>query len=341
MKNKATIFVVGATGLVGQTFAKVLTEKKIDANYILFNRAGGAEVEICGKKYITRALTVENVRTEFSKHTPSRLRVPPLSKKGEHNNVFALFSAGGDVSREFAPLFAQLGAVVIDNSSAWRRDANVPLVIPECNIETVKHIKNSAKGTIIANPNCTTIGSLPALKPLDDVFGLRRVIYSTYQAISGAGGRALADWSTKSPYPIVDNVIPYIDGEEEKMVFETNKILGRIQTPILKGKSPISVTATCVRVPVSNCHTVSIVAEFEKPVDEKNVSELLSNASGIVLLRDKLPMPIYADGHDEIFVGRIRVSGNTVCMVTASDNIRKGAASNAVQIMEYLLVRNN
>ena len=312
--------------MVGRMFARVLTERKIRARYILFNRAGGADVEIGGKLYKTNALNEHNVRA-----------------KGAYD--YALFSAGADVSRQFAPLFAKLGAVVIDNSSAWRRDVNVPLVIPECNIASaIDHENNTRNGSqphgrIIANPNCTTIGSLPALKPLDDEYGLKRVVYASYQAISGAGA------NPKFLYPIDNNVIPYIAGEEEKMAHETNKILRGVCDKhgfFAGGAGRIEVSATCIRVPVKNCHTVAIHAEFSMPVNIDRVREILSRASGVVLLPEgDLPMPIVANGHDEIFVGRVRIpdgfGGCAVDMVTASDNIRKGAATNAVQILQKLL----
>jgi aspartate-semialdehyde dehydrogenase len=306
------IAIVGATGLVGKMFARVLTEEKIDAEYVAFNRDGAAMVEICGKKYETQKLTAENVK--------------------RHHFDYALFSAGGDVSREFAPLFALLGTIVIDNSSAWRRDENTPLVIPECNPdEVLKIIKGRVGGFIIANPNCTTIGALVALKPLDDIYTIKRVIYNTYQAISGAGA------NPKFAHPIDNNVIPYIADEEEKMAFETNKILCGQRANIFTNPD-IAVCATCIRVPVRNCHTISINVQFKKVVCLDEVKKVLANAPGVVLLPDgDLPMPIVANDHNEVFIGRVRVDKsckNTLNFISASDNIRKGAATNAVQIMQ-------
>ena len=295
--GRPTIAVVGATGLVGRTFLKVLTERAIEADYILFNREGGAELAVCGRVCTTVALTAENVRAR--------------------RYDFALFSAGSAVAAEFAPIFVECGAVVIDNSSCFRRDADKELVVPEVNMGAVKN-----RGGIISNPNCTTIGAMVALKPLDDAFGLRSVVYSTYQAISGAGARPKFAW------PIADNVIPYIDGEEAKMEFETQKILGHA----------VTVWATCIRVPVRNCHTITIHAEFEGMVDEAGVREALGNGRGVVMLDDgRLPMPILVDGRDEVFVGRVRARGHIVDMVICLDNIRKGAATNAVQIMQEIM----
>jgi aspartate-semialdehyde dehydrogenase len=308
MKNKARvrIAIVGCTGLVGRMFARVLSERKIEAEYILFNRSGGSMVEILGRTYVTNPLTVDNVNLFGACD-------------------FALFSAGSEVSKAFAPLFAEKGAIVIDNSSAFRRDAKKLLVIPECNGEL---LKNVLPGAIISNPNCTTIGSLPALKPLDDAFKLESVVYSSYQAISGAGGKAMLAFQNGT-HAVINNVIPFIDGEEEKMAHETRKILGH---------SDISVVATCMRVSVPNCHTVAVHAKFKTTPTVEQVKTILSKASGVVLLNDdELPSPIVANDHDEVFVGRVRVVENTVCFVTASDNIRKGAATNAVQILQKLI----
>ncbi|MCL2229009.1 MAG: aspartate-semialdehyde dehydrogenase [Firmicutes bacterium] len=301
--RKPRVAIVGATGLVGRAFARVLTERNINAEYILFNTKGGAEVEICGQTLVTLALTEDSARAT--------------------KVDYALFSAGGDVSLKYSPIFASNGAVVIDNSSAFRRDADKILCVPECNAGELALIKDSA---IIANPNCTTIAAVVALKPLDDAFTLTRVVYSTYQAISGAGD------NPQFKYPIENNVITHIDGEEEKMVFETRKILGR---------ENIGVSSTCIRVPVKNCHTISINAEFPKPVDIEVAKNLLRTAPGVVFLEEGvLPMPINADNKDEVFVGRLRVDEsrpNAINMVVVADNVRKGAATNAVQILECLI----
>jgi len=308
--NKKTISdlriaIVGATGLVGRTAIKVLTEEKIDAELILFNSTGGVQIEINGENHITHALneaTVKEVKIDY-----------------------VLFCAEKELSEKFSPMFAKQGSIVIDNSSAFRRDPRVPLVVPECNFG---EISNSHK--IIANPNCTTIGAMVALKPLDDKYKLKRVVFSTYQAISGAGA------NPKFAHPIENNVITHIDGEEDKMQFETNKIL-RNNDP----KNAIGVAATCVRVPVANCHTISINAEFHNAIDIDEIKKILSTAPRAILLPDdQLPMPIIANDRNEVFIGRIRKDEsqpNTINLICTSDNIRKGAATNAVQILQRLI----
>ena len=246
---------------------------------------------------------------------------------------FAIFAAGGEVSAKYVPIIAEMGGTAIDNSSHFRMDSNVPLVIPEINM--------CAPHNIIANPNCSTIQSVLALAPLHEKFGLKRVSFTTYQAISGAG---------KNPnfvHPILNNAIPHIDvfkddgytREEHKMMDETRKILGLPELPV---------TATCVRVPIENCHSVSILAEFEKPVTALGAWLSLKDAQarnrGIIVVDDTsanlYPMPILADGRDEVFVGRIRKSPaheNAIELFCVADNIRKGAATNAIQILHALL----
>ena len=276
------------------------------------------------------------------KHTIIELTPENIKDKGID---VALFSAGGSISKEYAPQFAAIGATVIDNSSQWRMHDEVPLVVPEVNGEAALNNKG-----IIANPNCSTIQAMVALKPLHDKYGLKRVIYSTYQAVSGAGVAGyndLRDGTTnKFPYPITNNLIPHIDvfldngytKEEEKMIKETKKILNDYS---------IKVTATTVRVPVFHGHSESINIEFNKPCTLEGIREALANMPGIVLVDDaqnlKYPMPIYAEDHDEVFVGRIRLddtveSGCNIWVV--ADNIRKGAATNAVQIAEYLIAND-
>ncbi|MBE7089572.1 MAG: aspartate-semialdehyde dehydrogenase [Clostridiales bacterium] len=324
--KKYNVAVVGATGMVGRKFLQVLTERNLPVeNYFLFASAksAGKEIDFMGKKHTVIELCEKNI----------------LDKKID----IALFSAGGDISKEYAPIFAKHGTLVIDNSNAWRRDPNVPLVVPECNAEDIKWHKN-----IIANPNCSTIQAVVALKPLNEAFGIKRVIYSTYQAVSGAGVKGFEDLKNgingeapkKFPYPIFGNCLPHIDvfldngytKEEDKMIFETRKILGN---PNLK------VTATCVRVPVYYGHSESINIEFEKPCTVAQVKEVLAKTEGIVVVDDGAnllyPMPITAENKDEVFVGRIRKdetvdSGVNIWVV--ADNIRKGAATNAVQIAQ-------
>lgn len=258
----------------------------------------------------------------------------------------ALFSAGGDTSLKYAPIAAKAGVVVIDNSSAWRMDPEVPLVVPEVNPEDI--LKN--KG-IIANPNCSTIQAMVALKPLDDKYTIKRVVYSTYQAVSGAGVKGYNDLKNgvngaapqKFPYPIYGNVLPHIDvflengytKEEMKMVNETRKILHR---------PDMRITATTARVPVFHGHSESINVEFEKPFELKELVATLAAAPGIIIEDDvannKYPMPIYAEDHDEVYVGRIRRDESVesgVNLWVVADNIRKGAATNAVQIAQKLI----
>lgn len=328
MKKKLNIAVVGATGMVGRTFLKVLEEKQLPVeNYYLFasKKSAGSTLTFMGKDYVVEELT----ETSFDRGID-----------------IALFSAGGSTSEKFAPIAASKGCIVIDNSSAWRMDKNVPLVVPEVNPEDIKWNKG-----IIANPNCSTIQAVVALKPLDDRFKIKRVVYSTYQAVSGAG---LGGWSDlenglkgeapkKFPYPIANNCLPHIDvflpngytKEEEKMINETRKILGH---PDLK------VTATTVRVPVFNSHSESINVEFEQSFEMSDIFDALSSAPGVIVQNDDAnnvyPMAINATGTDETYVGRIRRDEsveNGINIWVVADNIRKGAASNAVQIAEKLI----
>lgn len=330
--KRYNVAVVGATGMVGTKFLQVLSEKKLPVdNYYLFASAksAGKKVEFLGKEYTIIELKEENI----------------VDKKID----YALFSAGGGVSKEYAPIFASHGAVVIDNSSQWRTDPNVPLVVPEVNAEAAKNHHG-----IIANPNCSTIQAMLPLKALHDKYKIKRIIYSTYQAVSGAGVAGYNDLVTqakegetkKFPYPIFGNVIPQIDvflpdgytKEEEKMIFETKKILNDYD---------LKVTATTVRVPVRHGHSESINIEFFNPCTLEGIKDAIRNMKDVVLVDDiekgLYPMPIYAEDKDEVFVGRVRIdptveSGCNIWVV--ADNIRKGAATNAVQIMEYLMAEN-
>ena len=260
--------------------------------------------------------------------------------------TYALFSAGGDTSLKYAPIAASKGCIVIDNSSAWRMDKNVPLIVPEVNAFKINTHKN-----IIANPNCSTIQAVVALAPLHFKYKIKRIVYSTYQAVSGAGQKGYEDLLEnnsndklkKFPYQIAYNCLPHIDKfiengytkEEMKMILETKKILN---------DDSIRITATTVRVPVFNSHSESINVEFEKEFEISDIFELLKNSEGIIVQDDILsniyPMPINAEGHDEVFIGRIRRDEsikNGLNLWVVADNIRKGAATNAVQIMERLL----
>ncbi len=324
--KKYNIAVVGATGMVGNKFLQVLSERNLPAeNYYLFASAksAGKKIDFMGKPHEVIELKEENV----------------VDKKID----IALFSAGGDVSKTFAPIFAKHGALVIDNSSAWRRDENVPLVVPECNANDILKHKN-----IIANPNCSTIQAVVALKPLNDAFKIKRIVYVTYQAVSGAGVKGFNDLKggicgekpQKFPYPIFGNCLPHIDvfldngytKEEDKMIFETKKILG---------DQSLKITATCVRVPVYYGHSEAINVEFEKPCSVEEVRKVLSEAEGVKVVDDVknnlYPMPLTCEDKDEVFVGRIRKDDTVfsgVNLWVVADNIRKGAATNAVQIAE-------
>ncbi len=325
--KKVNLAVVGATGMVGRTFLKVLKERNFPINnlYLMASkRSAGTTLEYDGKEYVVEELTEHS----FDK---------PID--------IALFSAGGSTSEKFAPIAASHGVIVVDNSAQWRQDPKVPLVVPECNPEDI-----SWNSGIIANPNCSTIQAVAVLKPLDDKYKIKRVVYSTYQAVSGAG---VAGWKDledglkgeapkKFPHPIAGNCLPHIDvfmdngytKEEMKMIWETRKIL---HDPDLK------VTATTVRVPVFNSHSESINVEFENPVDVEDVKKILSEAPGVVVVddpaHDSYPLALDAAGTDDVYVGRIRRDesvDNGINLWVVADNIRKGAATNAVQIAQIL-----
>lgn len=319
--RKYNVAVVGATGLVGQTFLKVLAEYKFPINELRLLASKSSE----GKK-----ITYEG--QEYTVHE--------LTRDSFEGIEIALFSAGSGVAKEFGPIAEAAGAVVIDNSSCFREDKDRGLVVPEVNFEDVK-ISN-----LIANPNCSTIQSILPLKALDDKYGLTRVFYSTYQACSGAGMKGKNDLeNTKKgmapahfPYDISKTCIPEIDvffdngysKEEIKMVNETRKMLH---------KPDLAVSATCVRVPVENSHGVSIMCELEREFDLDEVRECLASFPGIKVLDDPknhiYPVSTVANGTDTVYVGRIRRdlgSKNGLLLWCVADNIRKGAAANAVQI---------
>ena len=323
--KKANVAIVGATGMVGRTFLKVLDERNFDIeNLYLFSskKSAGSRIEFRGKEYLVKELTENSFKRDID---------------------IALFSAGGSVSKEFAPIARENGVVVIDNSSAWRMDVDVPLVVPEVNPEDLR-----AHGGIISNPNCSTIQSVVPLKVLHDEFKIKRIIYSTYQAVSGSGIGGINDLqegikgakNQKYPHQIAYNCLPHIDEftenlytkEELKMIDETKKILN---------DQSIRVTATTVRVPVKYGHSISINVEFENSFELEEVFELLKNSNGIVLTDDirnnVYPMPLDVEGKDEVYVGRVRRDfsvENGLNMWVVADNIRKGAATNAVQIAE-------
>ncbi|MCL2797725.1 MAG: aspartate-semialdehyde dehydrogenase [Firmicutes bacterium] len=321
--------VVGATGMVGRKMLEVLAERKLPiGNFYAFAspRSAGSAITFCGKQYTVIELTEENIKAQ------------PLD--------FAIFSAGGETSRVFAPIFAAAGCIVVDNSSQWRMDPSVPLVVPEVNPDALKSHAN-----IIANPNCSTIQAVVALAPLHRRYGIKRIVYSTYQAVSGAG---LAGWTDlengvkgmppqKFSRPIFGNVIPQIDvfldngytKEEDKMIRETRKILG---------DESLKITATTVRVPVYNGHSESVNIEFKRKPALSVVRKILKSSPGITVVDDikrgKFPTPLDCSGRDDVFVGRIRLDDsvkNGLNLWVVSDNIRKGAATNAVQIVETLI----
>lgn len=326
--KKYKLAIVGATGLVGRTALKVLEEKQLpNLEYTLFSskKSAGTQLIFLGKEYTVQELKDCSFDEGFD---------------------FAIFSAGAETSKHFAPIAASKGCIVIDNSSAFRMDDDVPLIVPEVNFHDVIGHHN-----IIANPNCSTIQAVVALKPLDDNFKIKRIVYSTYQAVSGAGKLGLQDLANKHldkpllkfSHPIYDNCLPQIDTflinrytkEEMKMVNETRKILGHPNLPI---------TSTAVRVPVSNSHSESINIEFEKSFTIEEIISILQKAPGIIVQDDiqnaVYPLALNATGHDEVFVGRIRKDysvQNGINLWVVADNLRKGAASNAIQIMEKLI----
>ncbi|MEG1254758.1 aspartate-semialdehyde dehydrogenase [Clostridium sp.] len=329
---KYNVAIVGATGMVGRQFISILAERNfpIDNLYLFSSsRSAGSTITFNETNIIVEELKEENI-----------------TNKKIH---FALFSAGGDISLIFAPIFAKNGAVVIDNSSAWRMDPKVPLVVPEVNSEDIEWHNG-----IIANPNCSTIQAVVALKPLADKYGIKRIVYSTYQAVSGAGVQGYNDLKDgmnyvppkKFQYPISYNVIPQIDvfldngytKEEMKMINETQKILHN---------NKLKITATTVRVPVFHGHSESINLELEKEFELNDIFTLFNDFSGITVMDDIknniYPMPIDIEGNDDVYIGRIRRDfslDNGLNIWVVADNIRKGAALNAVQIAEVFVEKN-
>ena len=320
MVKNYKVAIVGATGLVGRTILKVLEEKKFkNVQYTLFasKKSAGKAIEFLGQNYIINELTEKSFNSGFD---------------------FAIFSAGASTALKYAPIAAQNGCTVIDNSSAFRMDDNVPLVVPEVNKEMI--FQNQG---IIANPNCSTIQAMLPLKVLNDKYKIKRIVYSTYQAVSGAGKKGLEDLESKEQGRFYNNCVPQIDvflddgytKEEHKMINETRKILDRPN---------LQITATCVRVPVKNCHSESINVEFENAIDIQEIKELLDNAPHIILADDPeksiYPLAREVSGKDEVYVGRIRKDysvENGINFWCVADNLRKGAATNAVQILEILL----
>lgn len=322
------VAVVGATGMVGQVMLKVLEERNFPLTELIpvaSENSVGKEISFKGKNY----------------------KVVSMSTAVSMKPNVALFSAGGNTSLEWAPKFAEVGTTVIDNSSAWRMHADKKLVVPEINADVL-----TATDKIIANPNCSTIQMVMALAPLHSKYRIKRIVVSTYQSVSGTGKKAVDQLMNERKgvegpkayaYPIDLNLLPHIDSfldngytkEEMKMVNETRKILR---------DDSIRVTSTTVRVPVKGGHSEAVNIEFEKDFDLAEVKKLIASMPGVVLTDDpsqlKYPMPLYAEGKDEVFVGRIRrdeSQPNTLNLFVVADNLRKGAATNAVQIAEYLV----
>lgn len=321
------IAVVGATGLVGTQMLKVLAEMQVPFTELLLvasEKSVGKEIEFQGNIY----------------------KIVSMQTAIDAAPDFAIFSAGGKTSLEFAPLFAEKGTIVVDNSSAWRMDDNCPLVVPEINIDAVGNAK------IIANPNCSTIQMVMVLAPLHKKYGIKRLIISTYQSVSGTGKAAIDQYEGEKegrevpkvyPHPIFANCIPQCDvfadndytKEEMKMVNETRKILG---------DDSIAISATCARVPVRVGHSESVNIEFAQDFDLSEIREILQHTKGVVVLDDNstasYPTPLGCEGKDEVFVGRIRKDlshPRAINLWIVGDNLRKGAATNAVQIVMALI----
>jgi aspartate-semialdehyde dehydrogenase len=327
--KKVNIAVVGATGMVGRTFLRVLEDRDFPyENLYLFAsaRSAGNKLICKGKTYTVEELNENSFDRDID---------------------IALFSAGGETSKRFAPIAASKGVTVVDNSSAWRMDPEVPLVVPEVNPGDIEWNKG-----IIANPNCSTIQAVVALKPLYDAYGIERIVYSTYQAVSGSGVKGVADLeeglkgneSCKAyPHPIANNCLPHIDvflengytKEEMKMVNETKRIIG---------DDTLKITATAVRVPVFYSHSESINVQLKKPFEVEDIKKLMENTDGIVLMdnvsENIYPLASIAAGTDPVYVGRIRRDfsiENGLNIWVVADNIRKGAATNTIQIAEKLV----
>ncbi len=327
--KKVNLAIVGATGMVGRTFLKILKERDFPINNLYLYasaRSKGKIIEFRGKEYEVEELTEDSFKKDID---------------------IALFSAGGGISKKYAPIAKKDGVIVVDNSSAWRMDRSVPLIVPEVNPEDIKWHDG-----IIANPNCSTIQCVVPLKTLNDAFNIKRIVFSTYQAVSGSGVGGIKDLENgikgieerqKYPHPIAYNCLPHLDiflengytKEEMKMVNETKKILNDYD---------LRITSTAVRVPVKYSHSVSVNLEFNNQFKLSEAIKTLKNTQGVIVQDDidddVYPMPINAEDTDEVYVGRIRRDyslENGLNMWVVADNIRKGAATNTVQIAELLL----
>ena len=332
MSRYFNIAVVGATGVVGREFLRILEQRDFPVNHLKLlasHRSAGSRIQVAGQEYEVQETTDDSFR----------------------NIDFAFISAGASVSKRFAPVAVKSGAVAIDKSSAYRMDPNVPLVVPEINGQDVEDHQG-----IIATPNCSTIQMVMALHPLHRVNPIRRVIADTYQAASGAGASAVEELTRQAqamlqgspvgvealPHPLAFNLFPHIDDfledgyskEEEKMINETRKIL---HSPYM------GISATCVRVPVYTCHSEAVHIEFEHPMGPALATRLLDEMPGVTVLNESYPMPLDLAGTDDVYVGRIRRDpsiDNGLALWIVADNLRKGAALNALQIAEEVVNRD-
>ena len=322
------VAVVGATGMVGEVMLQVLAERNFPVTELIpvaSEKSIGKEIEFKGKKY----------------------KVVGMQTAVDMKADVALFSAGGDTSLEWAPKFAAAGTTVIDNSSAWRMDQTKKLIVPEINADQL-----TKEDKIIANPNCSTIQMVMVLAPLHKKYNIKRVIVSTYQSITGTGVKAVRQLENEYvnvegemayKYPIHRNAIPQCDSFEENGYTKEEMKLVRETQKILSDKT-IAVTATAIRVPIVGGHSEAVNVEFSNDFDVKEIRSILSNTDGVIV-QDNIaefsyPMPLYAQGKDEVFVGRIRrdeSQQNTLNMWIVADNLKKGAATNTIQIAEYLV----
>jgi len=325
------VAVVGATGMVGEVIRQVLAERNFPLTEFIpvaSERSVGKEIDFKGKKY----------------------KVVGLQTAVDMKPDIAIFSAGGGTSLEWAPKFAEVGTIVVDNSSAWRMDPSKKLVVPEINADVL-----TKEDKIIANPNCSTIQMVLALAPLHKAYKMKRIVVSTYQSVSGTGVKAVQQLENEVkgikgemayPYQINRNALPHCDVFEENGYTKEEMKLAREPQKIFNDRT-FSVTATAVRIPTSGGHSEAVNVEFENDFDLQDVRELLSQTPGVVVQdntdTNTYPMPIFANGKDDVFVGRIRrdeTQPNTLNMWIVADNLRKGAATNAIQIAEYLVEKD-
>lgn len=325
------VAVVGATGMVGKVMLEVLAERNFPISEL---------IPVASEKSVGKTILFKG----------NEYKIQSMQDAISSRPEIALFSAGGDTSKQWAPEFAKVGTTVIDNSSAWRMEPNIPLIVPEINANV---LKDSDK--IIANPNCSTIQLVMVLHPLHQKYDIKRVVVSTYQSVTGTGKEAVDQLNgeiegtqpkMKYPYPIFKNALPHCDVFEDGGYTKEELKLTRETQKILDDRS-IALTATAVRVPVQGGHSESVNIEFHQAYDESELRKILHETQGVTLQdnpdTNTYPMPLFAEGKDEVFVGRIRrdfSQANSVNMWIVADNLRKGAATNAVQIAEYLVAKN-